>query len=108
MNTISLSNQQFKALVPASQYKGPILKLTPKDKEKIARLMDAKTELLFEQGFLEKLLAKKKKIIESSGLISRISHIEAKISQLEEEIKNIKMNRLKQQKSKSRKIDLMM
>ena len=37
-----ISNQNFTALVPASQYKGPVLKLTPKDKKKIAELVSKK------------------------------------------------------------------
>ena len=100
-----VTNQNFKALVPKSEYKGVILKLTPKDKEKIAKLVSQKGELELELHAIEHLLNKKKTIIESSGLMYRRDKIMGEISVLENMIKNIKINRLEKQKAKIKKLD---
>ena len=104
--TIS-SNQTFTALVPKSEYKGPILKLTAKDKEKISKLVSQKSELLFEINFLEKMLNKKKTLVESSNLLNRIGTLEFRIKEIDETIKSIKTTRLEKQQGKLKKIDLM-
>ena len=54
----------------------------------------------FELHAIEKLLDKKKTIIESSGLMYRREKILGQISILENEIKTIKANRLEKQKAK--------
>ncbi len=108
MYIIPISNQNFSALIPASQYKGPILKLTPKDKKKIAELVSKKADLELELNSIERLLDKKKTIIESSSLLDRRDSIIYKISTLDEMIKTIKINRLEKQKARANKIDLMM
>lgn len=95
-----ISNQTFTALVPKKDYKGIILKLTPKDKNKISELISKKTDLEFELHAIEKLLDKKKTIIESSGLMYRREKILGQISILENEIKTIKAKRLEKQKAK--------
>lgn len=101
-----ISNQNFTALVPASQYKGPVLKLTPKDKKKIAELVSKKADLELELNSIERLLDKKKTIIESSSLMYRRDKILGQISVLDEMIKTIKINRLEKQKTGAEKIDL--
>lgn len=103
-----ISNQNFKGLIPKSEYKGVILKLTPKDKKKIAELVDKKADLELELHSVERLLDKKKTIIESSSLLDRRDSIICKISTLDEMIKTIKINRLEKQKARANKIDLMM
>ena len=54
----------------------------------------------FELHAIEKLLDKKKTIIESSGLMYRREKILGQISILENEIKTIKAKRLEKQKAK--------
>ena len=105
---ITTTNQTFTALVPKSKYKGPILNLTVKDKEKIAKLVSQKSEILFEIDILEKLLAKKKTLIESSGILNKIGNLETHLQKLDDAIKNIKIARLEEQKKEASKIDLMM
>ena len=91
------SNQNFRALVPKSEYKGVILKLTPKDKKKIAELISEKSFLEFELVTIDRLLDKKKTIIESSGLFCRREHLLGQIHTLENMIKEIKTKRLEKQ-----------
>lgn len=107
MNINPTSNQMFTAVIPKSQYKGPILKLTAKDKERIAKLMDQKTEYEFELNAIDRLLDKKKTIIESSGLLYRRGIIEGYIAKLEEAIKEVKVNRLEKQKQQKYNFELM-
>ena len=106
MQITSINNQTFQArkLVPIAEYTGKILKLTPKDKEKIAKLMGKKSELTLELVSIDRLLEKKKTIIESSSLFERRCVIENEIRILEDKIKEIKLERAKKQNSK---IDLM-
>ena len=95
----TISNQSFRALVPKSEYKGVILKLTPKDKKKIAELISKKSFLEFELVTIDRLLDKKKTIIESSGLFCRREHLLGQIHTLENMIKDIKAKRLEKQQA---------
>ena len=79
-------------------------KVMTKDKEKIAKLMGKKSELTLELVSIDRLLEKKKTIIESSSLFERRCVIENEIRILEDKIKEIKLERAKKQNSK---IDLM-
>lgn len=104
----SISNQNFKAKVPLSEYKGVILKLTKKDKEKIAKLIEERTLLEFELSFIDKMLDKKKTIIGCSSLANRKFKLEAFIDDITNQIKEIKINRLNKQKARAeKKVDLM-
>ena len=107
MNITPTTNQSFTALIPKSQYKGTILKLTPKDKEKIAKLMSQKTEYEFELRAVDRLLDKKKTLIESSSLCTRRDAIENCIRQLNDAIKEVKVKRLEKQKQQAQSLDLM-
>lgn len=104
----SISNQNFKAKVPLSEYKGVILKLTKKDNEKIAKLIEQRTLLEFELSFINKMLEKKKTIIGSSTMFNRKIKLEAFINDITNQIKEIKINRLNKQKARAeKKVDLM-
>ena len=107
MNISPTTNQTFTALVPKSEYKGVILKLTKKDEEKIAKLISQKSEYIFELNAIERLLEKKKTIIESSGLFHRRSNIESHIRNIDEQIKAIKINRFEKQQGRAKTLDLM-
>ena len=97
----------FKAKVPLSEYKGVILKLTDGDKAKIEKLMSQKSLLELQLNSVEKMLSKKKKMIESNGLFSIYGKIQAEISDLENQIRQIKIDRKTQQTKELKKIDLM-
>ena len=103
INDVMHSSFKSRKLVPLKEYKGTILKLTPKDKEKISKLLEQRTYLEFELISISKLLEKKKTIIESSGLFNRLMKIEAEIRQIEDMIKDIKINRQKKQELRVRK-----
>ena len=104
ISSINTTTFQARKLIPLSEYKGKVLKLTPKDKAKIDKLMNKKSELILELTSIDRLLNKKKTIIESSSLFERKDTIERQISILEEEIRKIKIDRFQKQNSK---IDLM-
>ena len=89
-----------KKLVPLSQYKGPVLKLTKGDKEKIAALEDSIASLEIELYKLSKY--QRKKISEKQKFMSDSAqmHLDAEISLLRQEIQDIKMNRLNKQRAK--------
>lgn len=99
---IQVTNFQIntKALVPASKYKGPILKLTAKEKKKICELTKTKAELELELIKIRDRLSKNTKLIseEHQWLSVRLFKIETLITQLENAIKEIKIHRLKIQK----------
>ena len=97
----------FKAKVPLSEYKGVILKLTDGDKAKIEKLMSQKSLLELQLNSVEKMLSKKKKMIESNGLFSIYGKIQAEISDLENQIRQIKIDRKTQQTKELKKFDLM-
>lgn len=109
MNISGINNQKFQAknLIPLSQYKGPVLKLTPKDKEKIGQLMGKKTDLLFELDSINRLLEKRHKTItkEWQKLSNAQITISYQIEKIDNLIKEIKINRLNKQKKKLEKLD---
>ncbi|MBQ4115364.1 hypothetical protein IJD34_08175 [bacterium] len=94
----------FKALIPKSEYKSVILKLTPKDKKKISELITKKSQIELELDSVEKLLDKKKTLLGSFNLSCRHQTLLGEIALIEEMIKNIKLNRLEKQKKKLNKI----
>ena len=60
---ISINTYQGRKLVPLSEYKGVILKLTPKDKAEISRLQGLKSQYELELHEIETQLQKVKKTI---------------------------------------------
>lgn len=101
------NNQTFQAkkLIPLSQYQGPILKLTSKDKEKISNLLSQKTQILFELDRIKAKLEKNCKTITKEW--QHLSIVESKllgtIDSINRQIKEIKINRLNQQKKRLEK-----
>ena len=98
----------FKAKVPLSEYKGIILKLTEEDKAKITELMSEKSELLIQLSSVEKKLDKHKTIAGSAGLFEIFGKIEFRIREIENAIKQIKIDRRNQQIKELEGLDLMM
>ena len=91
----------FKAKVPLSEYKGPILKLTKPDIKKIDKLKDVKFQYEMELIDVEKLLASKKiSTAQFNFLMNKKNKIEHLIQDIIDTIKEIKINRLNIQKSK--------
>lgn len=91
----------FKAKVPLSEYKGPVLKLTKPDLKKIEKLKNIRYEYEMELISIDNLLAKKKiSNAQFQFLMNKKSKIEALISEIVSKIKEIKINRLNIQKSK--------
>ena len=100
-NNYSLS---FYALVPLNEYKGTVLKLTQKDKEQIAKLekqiMEHRLDMYEHQKYktLKKNWTEKDQYIYSAAGNERSITIQI----LEKKIREIKMNRLKQQTEKNK------
>ena len=91
----------FKARVPLSEYKGPILKLTKPDIKKIDKLKDVRFQYEMELIDIEKLLANKKiSTAQFNFLMNKKMKIEHSIEDIISAIKEIKINRLNIQKSK--------
>ena len=88
-----------KKLIPLSQYKGPVLKLTKTDKEKIAVLENSIAALEIELYSISKY--QRKKISEKQKFLSDSAqmHLDARIRLLRQEIQDIKMNRLNKQRA---------
>lgn len=107
ITSINVQNFQAKKLVPISQYQGPILKLTKKDKEKIALLLDKKTQISFELYGVTKLLEKNHKTItrEWQHLSIVQSKLMGEIDRINNMIKEIKIARLNKQKKNLSKLD---
>ncbi len=107
MNISSINSMSFNGkLIPKSEYKGVILKLTPADKKKIAEYNKKITEYTLEDMKLIDLMKKCKnddKLVEyytdQSGLL------EFFIDQLKKAIAEIKATRLKKQLEKAKKLD---
>ena len=69
--------------------------------------MSQKSLLELRLNSVEKMLSKKKKMIETNGLFSIYGKIQAEISDLENQIRQIKIDRKTQQTKELKKIDLM-
>ncbi|MBE7712076.1 MAG: hypothetical protein E7Z92_08080 [Cyanobacteria bacterium SIG31] len=93
-----------KKLVPITQYKGPILKLTAKDNEKIAELLNLRFYFETELEAITKRLSKNTKTITSEWhrLSCREQYLRSHIDSIDKTIRQIKINRLNQQKTKSK------
>ena len=90
------TNFQAKNLIPLSEYKGTILKLTTKDKEQIAKLTKKKAEYELELMKVSRHLEKyTKSITKEWKYFSMVEfNLMGKISIIEDMIKEIKTNRL--------------
>lgn len=103
MNINQISAQNFgtalpkstRKLVPISEYKGPILRLTKSDKFEINRLKNEIIKLELEHFDLSKYIACAKHI--SRGVQDKLDFIGICIQSLNEQIQNIKTSRLQKQ-----------
>ena len=92
-----------KKLIPRSQYKGPILKLTKPDLKKIDKLNASRFEYEMDLIDIDKLLANKKiSHAQFEFLMNKKMKIEAYIEEIISTIKEIKINRLNIQKLKQK------
>ena len=93
-------NTNFKAnLIPKSEYKGIILKLTKADKEKIHALQTKKAEIELDLSCIQKHINKIKITTpESIRLQDKYFTLEERIHEIENMIKKIKIDRLNKQK----------
>lgn len=104
-----ISNPIFtaKKLVPLSEYKGPVLKLTKAEKAKISDLLEQRTQLSFDLDKVRKILEKNSKTItrqwQHLSIVDFKLHCE--IERIDKLIKEIKTNRLNKQKAKMVKLD---
>ena len=95
-----------KKLIPFSQYKGPILKLTKAEKAQIAHL---ESEIAALECDLYRISNYQKLKLSESQLFSSQStemHLDGMISSLRKMIKEIKANRLRKQQEKLNKSKL--
>lgn len=92
-------------LIPLSQYKGVILKLTRQDKEKIAIYEKKIAEFIIECVKLTNLLKKYAHHPIYEYYDNQIFHLECCIQDLRAAIAKIKADRMKKQMAKARKLD---
>lgn len=93
-------NMQGRNLKPISEYQGPILKLTSKEKTQIAQMEARIAEYELE---IEKLnsLSQKSHVISSIDYYNdKIGYLDYWIDKLRNEIRNIKISRLNKQKQR--------
>lgn len=107
MNTINnFSFVNFGASIPLSKYKGPVLKLTAKDKKQILLLEKQITDKEADAYKLTNILSKKMYQNERDYYSYKLSVVEFDIEVLREAIRSIKINRFNKQKAKqSKKLD---
>lgn len=95
----NVSFAQSPKMVPISSYKGTILKLTKSDKEKIKALQVKRANFELDLNCVQNLLSKIKITTrESARLFHRSVEIEGNIAIIDDLIKEIKINRLLEQK----------
>ena len=100
MNITNNYNQQIvsRGLVPIKDYKGIILQLTKEDKERIAQLLHEKSLLELELERVRSVYSNYKvHSADSTWYEDTLIQINLKIDELKKYIKDIKVNRLKQQ-----------
>ncbi len=92
-------NTQFTGMVPLKNYKGPMLKLTKADKEKIAALQENINQMEFELYHLERQFnAGRLRTEKWNFLAEREGKLLERIDYLKDMIRNIKIERLNKQK----------
>lgn len=85
----------LKKLVPLSQYKGTILKLTDADKREIAKYQKRLADLELDLYKLNQLWKRSSGVKEAFYYIDKIQNISDKIESIKASIRAIKLNRLK-------------
>ena len=94
----SLTFKHTGKLIPIDKYKGPILKLTELDKEKITQYQDSITSLELNISKFQDFLRKRHNANNASYYYDKISRCEYEIDRLKKLIRDIKINRIKIQK----------
>ncbi len=98
--TSNMIDIQFKGLVPIKKYKGPLLKLTAQEKDRIACLQEHINQMEFELYHLSKRYEGKHLRTEIfDNFMEKKFKLMVRIKQLKDVIRNIKINRLNIQKS---------
>lgn len=102
MNITSSNPISFGRKIPLSEYKGPILKLTAKDKKQIEDLLQKKAGYELELATINDILKHNTKTItrENKRLSTAEMRLLGFISEIDRLIKEIKVNRLNKQKAK--------
>ena len=88
-------------LIPKSEYKGPVLKLTEKDKNKIDHFQKEIAKYELEAIKLSEILSRKMSTYERDYYSGIALHIENIISSLKDEIRKIKIFRITQQRKEN-------
>ncbi len=108
----NVSKQTFKGgkLVPKSDYKGLILKLTPKDKKRISELEKAKGQIDLERIKLYNLILESASTTRCGGnsvqsyasdyYSDKLGGLDVEIGKINEAIKQIKIDRFNKQKAR--------
>lgn len=91
---------QFRGLVPIKKYKGPILKLTDIEKQKIKNLQEQITQLELELYNLQKFyLSKKLPTKNINYFLDKEYNIKCQIEDYNNQIRNIKISNTNAQKA---------
>lgn len=91
---------QFRGLVPIKKYKGPILKLTDIEKQKIKNLQEQITQLELELYNLQKFyLSKKLPTKNINYFLDKEYNIKCQIEDYNNQIRNIKISNINAQKA---------
>ena len=109
MNINTVDRQSFTAkLVPLKEYKGPILKLTKKDKSEIDALLKKRAMLDLELSKLRDFIHRTPAQTESMAHYQDRAwyELENAIAIIDDMIKTIKTNRMKKQIAKQNKLDV--
>ncbi len=108
MQILSLNNTQTptsKGLVPMSDFKGPVLKLTKKEKERIAKLEQAILDNEHELYLMSRYRDLKQNWTEKDQYVYSFGGLgyELNIKRLKSEIQRIKLNRINKQRENATK-----
>ena len=87
--------QSVRKLVPLSEYKGKLLKLTPEDEIKISKLQAECEKLDYQYYEMAKYISLSQKV--SKSRIEALKQVKFCIESLQAQIRDIKINRLSQQ-----------
>ncbi len=98
VNSYGLNFYASKKLIPLSQYKGTVLKLTEADKAEIAKYQNHLAELELDLNKLESLVKRSTSTKETYYYHDKIQKYLFEIDELKAQIANIKKTRLNEQK----------
>lgn len=94
-----ITTPTFQGFIPLSEYKGPILKLTKKDKELIANYLHEKSLIELEIMQLKSIYSNYKiQNIDSSWYEDKVLQLVLKRDEIDNLINEVKVNRLNKQK----------